>query len=70
MSQPHCWIWPPAESLSQYSSTSAWVSQFTTNEMAGVNVNSGPPFRAMNSCPNSWNVAVITVPFGPGPASP
>jgi len=38
--------------------------------MAGENVNIGPPFKAMNSWPSSCNVADITVPFGPGPASP
>jgi hypothetical protein len=38
--------------------------------MAGEKVKWGPPFNAMNSCPLSWNVADITVPFGPGPPSP
>ncbi len=46
------------------------VSQFTTNDMAGQNVNTGPPLRATNSCPSIRNFAVITVPFAPGPASP
>jgi hypothetical protein len=32
--------------------------------MAGEKVKYGPPFNAMNSCPSSWNVTVITVPFG------
>jgi hypothetical protein len=33
-------------------------------------VNDEPPLRAMNSCPASSKVAVISVPSGPGPASP
>src|SRR6266852_2257095 len=69
-SQPHLDFSPPSESFSQNSSTSSCVSQFTTNDMASVNLNCGPPFNAMNSCPSSWNVAVMAVPSGPGPASP
>src|SRR6202049_2163045 len=69
-SQPHLSFLPPSESFTHSSSTSCCVSQFTNNDIAGVNMNCGPPFRAMNSCPSSWNVADITVPFGPGPASP
>jgi hypothetical protein len=51
-SQPHCIISPPADSFSHNSSTSSWVSQFTKNEIAGENLNAGPPFNAMNSCPS------------------
>jgi hypothetical protein len=40
------------------------------NEIAGVKLNSGPPFSATNSCPSSKKSTVITVPAGPGPASP
>src|SRR6266508_2643541 len=69
-SQPHLDFSPPSESLSQNSSTSSCVSQFTTNEMASVNLNRGPAFKATNSWPSSCNVSVITEPFGPGPASP
>src|SRR5579862_4065643 len=68
--QPQLCFFPPAESFSHRSSTSGWVSQFTTNDTAGVKLNCGPPFSARNSCPSSWNTATITVPFGPGPASP
>src|SRR6266567_7379683 len=70
LSQPHLSFWPPSESFSHSSSTSCCVSQFTKNDMAGVKVNCGPPLSAKNSCPSSWNVADITVPFGPGPPSP
>src|SRR5712671_6347175 len=70
LSQPHRSFLPPSESLSHSWSTSCCVSQLTKNEMAGVNVNCGAPFSAKKSCPSSWKVADITVPFGPGPASP
>src|SRR5882757_6443800 len=53
-SQPHLLGFPPSQSFSHSSSTSAWVS----------------PFNAMNSCPASEKVADITDPLGPGPASP
>src|SRR5262245_51050098 len=69
-SQPHMLSSPPSVSLSQNSSTSSCVSQFTTNDMASVNLNCGPPFNATNSCPFNWKLAVITDPLGPGPASP
>src|SRR6266508_3095196 len=69
-SQPHLDFSPPSESFSQNSSTSSCVLQFTTNDMASVNLNRGPAFSAVNSWPSSWNVAVITDPCGPGPASP
>jgi hypothetical protein len=48
---PHYSFSPPAESFSQSLLISRWVSQFTTNDMAGVNVKIGPPFSAVNSCP-------------------
>src|ERR1700720_748792 len=70
LSQPQLSFFPPSESFSHSSSTSCCVLQSTSNEIAGVKVNCGPPFNAMKSCPSSWNVAIITVPFGPGPASP
>src|ERR1700674_1394446 len=70
LSQPHLDFSPPSESFSQKPSTSSCVSQFTTKDIASVNLNWGPPFNAMNSCPSSWKVATITVPFGPGPPSP
>ena len=69
-SQPHSPCVPPSDRDSHRPSTSSWVSQFTTNEIAGVNANSGPPFSATNSCPSSRKSIVITVPAGPGPASP
>src|SRR5216684_7062872 len=69
-SQPHLFFSPPAESFSHSSSTSCCVSQFTKNDIAGEKVNCGPPFSAKKSCPSSWNVADITVPFGPGHPSP
>src|SRR6185503_5031392 len=64
LSQPHCTSLPPAESFFQNLSTSACVVQFTTNEMASVNLNSGPPLRARNFSPSSWNSTVMTDPFG------
>src|SRR5438046_9362784 len=70
LSQPHCTSFPPAESFFQNLSTSACVLQFTTNEMASVNLKCGPPLSATNSCPSSWNSTVMTEPFGPAPASP
>src|SRR5207245_5390758 len=56
-SQPHWSFRPPAESLSHSSSTSFCVSQFTNKEIAGVNLNCGPPFRVLKSCHLSWYVA-------------
>src|SRR5712692_6473240 len=70
LSQPHLPFSPPSESFSHSVSTSCCVSQFTKNDMAGVNENNGPPLSAKKSCPSSWNVADMTVPFGPGPSSP
>ena len=48
-SQPHGPSSPPSDSALQYRSTSAWSSQSTWNEIASLNENSGPPFRAKNS---------------------
>src|SRR6059058_1910153 len=62
--QPHCSSSPPSESFSHKSSTSSCVSQFTKNDMAGENLKTGPPFNAMNVCPSSSNVTIITVPLG------
>src|ERR687887_624323 len=63
--QPHCSTSPPpSESFSHRLSTSSCVSQLTRNDIAGENLKIGPPFKAMNSCPSSSNVTVITVPFG------
>src|SRR5213593_1468768 len=64
LSHPHCTSWPPAESFSQKWSTSSCVSQFTTNDIASVNLKSGPPFNATNSCPSSSNATVMTDSFG------
>src|SRR5207249_1340091 len=64
LSQPHGPFSPPLESFSHSSSTSSCVLQFTKNDMASENLNSGPPLSAINSCPSSWNVTVITVPLG------
>src|SRR5713226_1277240 len=63
LSQPHLPPLPPCESFSHSSSTSCCVSLFTKKDMASENLKCGPPFSAMNSCPSSWNVTVITVPF-------
>src|SRR5262245_46135413 len=70
LSQPQRDFCPPSESFSHNSSTSSCDLQSTLNEMASVNLKCGPPLSAMRSCPSSWNVAVITDPLGPGPASP
>src|SRR5213078_435058 len=70
LSQPQTFVAPPAESFSQYSSTSACVSQLTTNETDSLNLNSGPPFSAVKSRPSSSNSIVMTEPAGPGPALP
>src|SRR5438445_11041319 len=70
VSQPHLFFSPPAESLSQRSSTSSCVWQFTKKDIAGVKVNRGPPLSAKKACPSSSNVTDMTDPFGPGPASP
>src|ERR1051325_10426569 len=62
--QPHCSTSPPSESFSHNSSTSCCVSQLTRNDIAGENLNIEPPFTAMNVCPSSSNLIVITVPLG------
>jgi hypothetical protein len=46
------------------------VSQLITNETASVNLNCGPPFKAVNSWPFSSNETVITWPFFPEKSSP
>jgi hypothetical protein len=68
--QPHGPSSPPSESFAENLSTSSCVLQSTENDMASVNLKCGPPFKPMNSCPSSANSTVITLPFGPGPASP
>ena len=40
------------------------------SEAASVSLKIGPPFKSVISSPSISNVAVITLPFGPGPASP
>src|SRR5919197_204390 len=62
--QPHCSSFPPSESFSHKSSTSCCVSQLTKNDIAGENLKIGLPFNAINCCPSSSKVTVITVPFG------
>src|SRR5437773_6059931 len=64
LSQPHSTSLPPAESFVQNLSTSACVLQFTTNEMASVNLKCGPPLSATNSSPSSRNSTVMTDPAG------
>jgi hypothetical protein len=44
--QPYACFSPPAESLAHSVSTSSCVFMLTKNEMAGVNLNNGPPFNA------------------------
>ena len=48
----------------------AWLSQSTTKETAPLICMWGPPFRAVNRTPSSSKLMVMTLPFGPGPASP
>src|SRR5436190_6138833 len=64
LSQPHCTSFPPADSFFQNLSSSACVLQFTTNDMASVNLKTGPPLSATNFCPSSSNSTVIIDPFG------
>src|SRR2546430_13731093 len=59
---------PPSESLLQNASTSSWFLHVTWNEIASLNVNSGPPFKVTNFCPSSSKLTVITVPSERGPA--
>src|SRR6266545_4125553 len=70
LSHPQTPSSPPSESVLQYLSTSSCVSQLTANEIASLNVNSGPPFSATNVCPSSSNSTVMTIPSGRGPAEP
>ena len=68
LSQPQATSLPPfAVSFPQQSSTSAWLSQCTTKEIASVNLWSGPPLSAVYSMPSSSKLAVSTLPAGPGP---
>src|ERR671937_2741082 len=53
---------PPSESVLQNMSTSSWFLQSTWNEIASLNVNSDPPFKATNRCPSSSKLTVMTVP--------
>src|SRR5919201_2415083 len=69
-SQPHGPGSPPSESLLQNESTSSWLSHLTSNEIASLGRNWGPPLRAANSRPSSSNVTVMTIPSGRGPAEP
>ena len=46
------------------------LPQDLINEIASVNLKSGPPFSAMKVWPPSSKVTSITLPFGPDPASP
>ena len=48
----------------------AGLAQFTTKEIASVNLKCGPPFNAVNGCPSSSKLTTMTEPLGPGPASP
>src|SRR6267142_2264219 len=64
LSHPHCTSWPPADRFFQKWSTSSCVSQFTTSDIASVNLKCGPPFNAVNCCPSSSNATVMTDPFG------
>jgi RNA polymerase sigma factor (sigma-70 family) len=62
-SQPHRLGAPPsAMSFVHNSSISSCVSHPTKNEMASVNVYSGPAFNAMNDWPSSSNCTDITFP--------
>ena len=70
MSHPHVPSSPPSDSVVHSESTSSWVSQSTWKEIASLNENSGPPFRATNGLPSSSNSTVMTVPSGRGPAEP
>jgi len=56
--------------LLQKASISVWVWQLTWNDIASLNVNSGPPFRATNFLSSSSKLTVITIPSGRGPAEP
>src|SRR6185436_6045246 len=64
LSHPQTLGVPPRERLSQNSSISSWFLHRTISEIASVNLNSGPPFRARNSWPLSSKSTVITAPAG------
>lgn len=65
-SHPHMLSCPPFDvSAAQSLSSSAWVSQFTSSDMASVNLNLGPPLSATKSCPASWKATVSGLPSGP-----
>src|SRR5207247_3459572 len=61
-SQPHGPCSPPSPSLSHSSSISSCDSQFTRNDTASSNVNSGPPLIAVNRWPSSEKSTVSTSP--------
>ena len=60
-SQPHSTSFPPSQSFSHSSSTSCCVSQFTMNEMAGVNWKCGPPFMARNVWPSRKTSPILRI---------
>src|SRR5690349_1411321 len=67
LSQPHLLSSPPsAVSLSHSSSTSSCEWQFTRKEIDSLNLNSGPAFSPMNSCPSSSKLTDMALPLGPG----
>ena len=45
-------------------------ARMTGIRIAGVNLNSGPPLRAVNRCPSRVNSTVSTVPSGSGAPGP
>src|SRR3989338_3470409 len=57
-------IEPPSTNFFDKVSTSSAVSQETRNDIAGVNLKIGPPFKAANFWPASSNSTVITEPTG------
>ena len=65
-SQPHrTSLPPPASSACHSRSISAWSSQPTEIEAAGVSRSLGPPFSAWNGRPASVNVTMTTSPAFP-----
>jgi hypothetical protein len=64
VSQPQRFFAPPAESFSQYSSTSCCVLQAMKNDTAGEKLKLGPPLSAMNSCPSSSKLTESSGPSG------
>src|SRR5471032_2168310 len=59
VNHPHCPFCPPSDSLRHRVSTSSCVSQYATSDMAGENLNCGPPFSATYSAPSSVNRTVM-----------